>query len=610
MERANGEAEKKAGEIEIVRNNASKITQDHDRMTDAMQRSHADEAARQRLAVEKMKEEYQKLATEKTFLENDLAESSKQIKTLQKAVKKGGEQSTVHDKGKENAGLTPKRRKNKLADGFSDDEIQPLSPSKLVLRSKTGTPKAGSKRKRKIVEESMAAAPLEFERPASAPSFDAPPPEPQIITKEVIVKVRNPRLQHFPFLQNFLNRRISHDRERNIEALARYYLPSQPDKSLSSLLLDKLSPLNLSPDVENLCSAVALQVIAIWSRCIGEKYHDPIHLLVDQVKYIVITNPLKTAPDLTNDLMSLLQETADIVIIPRCQKKSSNIEEASVSSANCLELLQLMSSQLSIHRTELVRFWRTMRFDFLMMLLSFIHPLHELHLTIDTLRTSVLPNSFAMIIPPGDGKQDATEARVIDNMTRLLVEAPRVKQGEPALSGEELAELRLNILDVIDEMSAIDYTAIAACRHRLLIGRLVRLMNDSLANCYNYPTYHALLISLVNSATRILYYFVNNYSEYFNMQQKLSVIPGGEKKFLIVLTRLAFSEGTYLEEGIEDDVVELAHTMLEERVSPEEAEGLVAVMSTAPGNRPTPARRQSSDSPQMESDDGDDDLDA
>ena len=587
-----------------MRANASKIEKEYEDRTKAMEKMHADEAARQKMEVEKAKADFQKIATEKDFLENDLAEGTKQIRNLQKAVKKADKPSGDRGGGKENAVQTPKRQKAGLGDGFNDDEIQPLSPSKLALRSKAGTPKAGSKRKRRGAEDNPGTPSLELDQSVQAESFDEHVLVPDMPAVDHVPKPRRLQSQNFPFIQRLLNHRIAPEEERTIEALAKFRFPLQPEKAVSTLLLDKMSPMKISPTTENLPSAIALEVISLWSQCIQEHYHDPIHLFLDQVKYILVANPYKTAPDLTNNLMSLLQETADILIIPRCQKKPPRPDHALISSTECLEVINLMASQLSISRDEATRFWRTMRFDFIMMLLSFIHPLNEIQLTIRILHTSILPASFAMIIPPGDGKQDATEARVIDNLSRLLVESPRPTQGEPSLSGIDLAELRLSILYLIEEMSANDYAALAICRHRLLLGRLVRLMNDSLAHAYDYTVAHPCLIALVNTATRLLYYLTTNFAEEINMQQKLSVIPGGEKKFLIVLTRLAFSEGGYLEEGIEDDVVELAHRMLEERVSPEEAEGLVEVMSSAPGTRAATERSESRDE-RAEEDEGD-----
>jgi len=490
--------------------------------------------------------------------------------------------------------VTPKKGKVvPYGDGFDSDEIQPLSPSKLALRSKAGTPKAAGKRKRKAIDDSPL-RPLELARPVQAESFEEPVRNEKPASREVNVRPVRHEDQKFQFTQRLLNHCIRYDEERTLEALAKFKLPSQPQKALSTMLLDKLSPLEIPPDTENLPAAVALIIISLWSRCIAEKYHEPVHLLIDLVKYILLTNPLKTAPDLTNDLMSVLQETADILIIPRCQKLPPRSDRFLISSFSCLETMLTMASDLSISPEEITRFCRTVRFDFIMMLLSFIHPLSELELTIAILHTSVLESSFAMIIPPGDGKQDTSEARVIDNLSRLLVESPRPSAGEPPLDAVELSELRLEILDLMEAMCATTYSATALAKHRLVIGRLVRVMNDELDHAYDYQYGHHQRIALVNAATRLLFYLTDNYAHLINMQARLSVIPGGEKKFLIVLTRLAFSEGGFLEKGIEDDVVDCAHQMLEARVSPEEAEGLVEAFSTAPGTSASTMRASES----------------
>jgi hypothetical protein len=65
------------------------------------------------------------------------------------------------------------------------------------------------------------------------------------------------------------------------------------------------------------------------------------------------------------------------------------------------------------------------------------------------------------------------------------------------------------------------------------------------------------------------------------LQAKLRIIPGGTHKYLVGLTRLAFSEGVFFERGIDEDVAECAHQMLETLVNPQEAEALLEAFSTA-----------------------------
>ena len=156
-----------------MRANATKVEKDFETRTMALQKLHDDEAARQKIEVEKARAELQKIATEKDFLENDLAEGTKQIRNLQRAIKKVGDKGTeTKPMGKENQPVTPKKNKAlAYADGFDDEEIQPMSPSRLVIRSKANTPKAGAKRKRKPTEGSPVRS-LDLTQPIHVDSFE------------------------------------------------------------------------------------------------------------------------------------------------------------------------------------------------------------------------------------------------------------------------------------------------------------------------------------------------------------------------------------------------------------------------------------------------------
>lgn len=585
---ANDDVFAKNGEIAIVRANAVKAQKDLEGKAKTLQKFHLDEGAKHRIEIERARAEVRKLATEKEFLENDLAVGAKQMKKLQGVAKKSNDPGLVPKVGRvASPATTPKKSKLSYGDGFDDAEIQPLSPSELVIRGKGATPKAGAKRKRKVNEASPV-KPLELAQPTRNESFDGAEAFPSDTERPeqqpMVHQTRSGSDTRYEFIQKLLRHRMGPGQERSIEALAKFELPSQRGNSMATLLYDQILVLGCGSS-EGLPAAVALAVISLWSQCLREQYHDPVHLLADYVKYILLLSPFKTAPELTNSLMELVQETADIVVIPRCQRKPPRSDAAQISSTDCLEIIQLMSQDCSTDAEENVRFWRTMRFDFIMMLLSFVHPVDEIRSTVTLLQSSVLDKSFAMIIPPGDGKQDATEARVIDNLSRLLVENPRPTQGERPLSAVQLSELRLEILDLMEIMCERPYAAEALARHRLAVGRLVRVMNDELDRAYDYTPGHDLQIELVNNATRLLYRLTHRYADTINMQAKLSVIPGGEKKYLVALTRLAFSEGGYLEEGIDDDVVEQAHQMLEMRVSPEEAEQLVEAFASAQSTR-------------------------
>lgn len=144
----------KAGEIAIVRANQTKAERIFEFKIQSFQNQRQEEAAKQRLEVERALAEKQKIATEKGFLQSDLAEGNRQIKNLQRTVKaKDAASKAVSAEDVEVTALpmTPKKNKSvNHADGFDHDEMQPQLP----YRSKNNTPKAGSKRKRKPVKAS------------------------------------------------------------------------------------------------------------------------------------------------------------------------------------------------------------------------------------------------------------------------------------------------------------------------------------------------------------------------------------------------------------------------------------------------------------------------
>jgi hypothetical protein len=111
--------------------------------------------AKQQRALEAARIAQQQAATEREFLKQDLSEEAQRVRRLK--AKESAEKN-------ENAGLSTPRKKKSLPhrDGFDDDEIQIVSPSKLspsMFHKKSGTPTRAGKRKRKAADSPI--APLE-----------------------------------------------------------------------------------------------------------------------------------------------------------------------------------------------------------------------------------------------------------------------------------------------------------------------------------------------------------------------------------------------------------------------------------------------------------------
>ena len=162
-----------------------------------MQKLRAEEAARYKLEVEKARAEQQKIGIEKQFLENDLNQGNEQIKNLQRVVKDGAGKAFSRSEEGGNQVTTPKKNKSlPYGDGFNDDEIQMMSPSKLSVRPKALTPKAAGKRKRKV-EESSPAKPLPLGQPENVDRSAEPVQDSNIDTSSTIMKTSSQNNDNF-----------------------------------------------------------------------------------------------------------------------------------------------------------------------------------------------------------------------------------------------------------------------------------------------------------------------------------------------------------------------------------------------------------------------------
>lgn len=142
----------KAGEIAIVRNKQDKAAKEHEREITTIRKLNEEKLAKQQRELERARIAEKQAATEREFLKQDLSEEAQRARALK--AREAAEKREI-------AGLATPRKKKALPhrDGFDDDEIQNISPSKvspLKFQKKQGTPTRGAKRKRKAVESPLA----------------------------------------------------------------------------------------------------------------------------------------------------------------------------------------------------------------------------------------------------------------------------------------------------------------------------------------------------------------------------------------------------------------------------------------------------------------------
>lgn len=161
----------KAGEIAIVRRNHDKVAKEYERRIAVMQQAHADVVTKQKAELEKTRRDRELVETNNMFLEHDLAREAEKAKRVKKSVKEGVAQKPMSVNASPNA--TPKKHKIlPFRDGFDDEDIVMVSPSKARDKAKPSTPKGG-KRKRLITDQSPI-HPLELSQPRERPRNEEP----------------------------------------------------------------------------------------------------------------------------------------------------------------------------------------------------------------------------------------------------------------------------------------------------------------------------------------------------------------------------------------------------------------------------------------------------
>lgn len=156
LQQATSDAQAKAGEIAIVRENYARQIKEWEQKMAATERLHADEAAKKVAELIRIREEQKKMRNDNIFLQQDLTVEERRRKDLERNL------------GVEDVGLSVRTRPNTIAspvatpkkprdwtrgEGFDDNEIMMISPSRSSGR-KGGTPRAGAKRKRKALDDS------------------------------------------------------------------------------------------------------------------------------------------------------------------------------------------------------------------------------------------------------------------------------------------------------------------------------------------------------------------------------------------------------------------------------------------------------------------------
>lgn len=325
------------------------------------------------------------------------------------------------------------------------------------------------------------------------------------------------------------------------------------------------------------------------------------HVILDTLQFVLSFESLEKTASLVEEIVPLVQSSANLVVWTSLDNPEL---KQHIDLQECLRLM-ITVSRSCVHDTEATtRFWSLVSRDFIRALLR--SPLlSTLSLTVQLLATSITPTTFGPIpdFDPAELPPDRTkDITVTDYLTSFLQDTPSLVPSQPALWS-----FRLTLLHTFAACLHSPAAAATLATHKYFLGRLLLLLNDAVATLYATAPrtpLAATLAAIANVGTRIAFVLATDPAtrKLVDRPARLKAVHGANHAHLVALTRLAFSDvdddggeeeddggdgdvdgfggARVLEAGIEEEVVDMAHQLLDEILSPQEGEELVRVFSS------------------------------
>ncbi|KAI1762656.1 hypothetical protein GGR53DRAFT_405445 [Hypoxylon sp. FL1150] len=569
----------KDGEIGIVRKRLEKARADHDRELQSIKKQAAEQVAKHERALEAAKAAQDAANTELQFTRRDLKDE------LERARRKDGPSTPKKNAAAKSWGI---------ADGFEDVEIAG-SPSKGQRGKNSGavasvvaepslkptrTPTKG-KRKRQVVDSPVTALETHSE---DVVMVDIGANDNNVIESSS----SSPKAASIDYLKVILNHSSAHGRPLAFEFLAGFRLPSKPDESLASTLIQKLAVIGDPSDPMRLPIEFCEQVIHLWDSCLKEGCLAPIMELVSLVSLTVQLYTSAVAPYIAPSLLPVAMDSCYEVGIPRFYNEGPGDPmtdawrnfNANISTTEILSLLFLTALGCAASppvgggvTDPAIDFWGQVHVEFILMQLSQKHPVEDYLTVLRWLCTSVFPESIGPISP--NKTVEVIAATVIERVSLQLVETPR-----PDIDQYKLRSIRNSVLRTLAAFARSSFGLAQLAINDWAIPRLVTLLSSCIDDLYDGDMrYEASegddsqkdLQALVAHAVLLLHTIITNplTADLVNVSAKLARSLAGLQKYVLSLGRLNFSE-----ELVSEETAELAHELLELAVTPEEGEEL------------------------------------
>lgn len=598
------------GEISIIRSNAAKTEQQHNTEIARLKRLNTEQLARQERMLEAAVNAEKTASTELQFLQQDMREVNDKARRKD-ATAQGG-------RGHGAVALTPKKSNKQwvVADGFDEMEIA-NSPSKGHGRGRNAgsvaanvgerTPSKG-KRKRPVMDSPVTAlethtddlamvdrpaAPLASSQHSIGAAASAPAPAPA---------------PPFEFLQLALDHASFHQEPPTFDLLSRFTFPSDSTTSIATLIFQTLPVMGHPQRPMQLLVDFCEHIIGLWTRSLTEEAWEPVKYLVALVDFTLRLHTTYVAPFIITNLALTGQATIRRLAEGRHRLPDGDLSKSAeysfleqhVATSHVLSLLyaSALACVASAMETEsspeikIADFWRLISLDFVTLLLTPKQKPEDIIGMLDILATSSLPESIGPVLV--DKEPEFVARLVIERVSAKLTEMPL----SPTTAGEKRS-IRTAALRTMLSFSRYPFGALQLASHDNALPRVVTCLSSAIDDLYDQPipthilpdeedappdtkSPSAVLYRIIAQCVLLVHTLVTDprTSNTADIGQKLSVTHGGSQRYLISLGRLTFAEeDLVMEAGIESEVVEMAHELLEMAVTPDEG----AIVSEAFG---------------------------
>jgi hypothetical protein len=360
-----------------------------------------------------------------------------------------------------------------------------------------------------------------------------------------------------------------------LEELSKLPLSSSNGQSVASVILERLPSLQSTeghPFEIQFCESL----IQVWSQCLDDSAFHPIRPLIDLLDFASTRQPNPAAAEIVDELVKVTQTTADINMIPRYKSVKAVLNDM-VDSNQCLRFLLDIATVCSKNADNIYRFWRCMRTDLVLLSIHASQEIEDIRIGIKLLMTSVMNDSFGPLFRAEDDQKEHNESYILNNLTILLANrASDFKLANPDQS-RQIKQMKLEVLSLLACICFTTHGFDSLCNSSFAIGRMFSFLSDELDELYDHRYGYRQSAEIINNTIRILYFLFSN-SE-IDWRAKLRPIAGGNHKFLVVLTRLAFSDNLLIEYGIESEVLECAHEILDSCITPDEGKSILEVFN-------------------------------